>query len=64
MKAKIAEFPNIGITAMGFPHGWECEPLWQSKTTDPMSVPPRLLRYNERWGVFFKQATKYQQEKE
>ena len=33
MKAKIdtllSEYPNIDITAMGFPHNWEHEPLWQ-----------------------------------
>lgn len=33
MKAKIdallANHPDIDIVAMGFPHGWENEPLWQ-----------------------------------
>ena len=33
MKAKIdtllSEYPNIDITAMGFPHNWDHEPLWQ-----------------------------------
>ena len=32
-KAKIdtllAEFPDIDIAAMGFPRGWESEPLWK-----------------------------------
>lgn len=35
MKAKIdtllAAYPNIDVTAMGFPHGWETEPLWNNK---------------------------------
>ena len=34
MKAKIeklfAEFPNIDVAAMGFPKGWENEPLWKT----------------------------------
>lgn len=33
MKAKVnallLEYPMIDIAAMGFPHGWENEPLWQ-----------------------------------
>lgn len=33
MKAKIdallAEYPDIDVAAMGFPRGWESEPLWQ-----------------------------------
>ena len=33
MKAKIdallSAYPSIDITAMGFPRGWESEPLWQ-----------------------------------
>ena len=33
MKSKIdillADFPDINIAAMGFPRGWENEPLWQ-----------------------------------
>ena len=33
MKAKIdallLNFPDIDVVAMGFPHGWESEPLWQ-----------------------------------
>ena len=33
MKAKVdallAAYPSIDITAMGFPRGWESEPLWQ-----------------------------------
>ena len=33
MKAKIdallRAFPDIDIVAMGFPRGWESEPLWQ-----------------------------------
>jgi len=33
MKAKIdallADYPSIDINAMGFPRGWESEPLWQ-----------------------------------
>jgi abortive infection bacteriophage resistance protein len=33
MKVKIdtllANYPDIDIAAMGFPRGWECEPLWQ-----------------------------------
>ena len=33
MKAKLdtllAEYPNIDTAAMGFPRGWENEPLWQ-----------------------------------
>lgn len=32
MKAKIdallADYPDIDIAAMGFPRGWENEPLW------------------------------------
>ena len=33
MKAKIdallSAYPSIDVTAMGFPRGWESEPLWQ-----------------------------------
>jgi abortive infection bacteriophage resistance protein len=33
MKAKIdallSDYPSIDISAMGFPRGWENEPLWQ-----------------------------------
>ena len=33
MKAKVdallSAYPSIDIAAMGFPHGWENEPLWQ-----------------------------------
>ena len=33
MKAKVdallSAYPSIDITAMGFPRGWESEPLWQ-----------------------------------
>ena len=33
MKAKIdallSSYPSIDIVAMGFPRGWESEPLWQ-----------------------------------
>ena len=33
MKAKIdallSAYPSIDTSAMGFPHGWENEPLWQ-----------------------------------
>ena len=29
LKSLFAEFPNIDTTAMGFPQGWETEPLWQ-----------------------------------
>ena len=33
MKAKVdallAAYPSIDVTAMGFPRGWESEPLWQ-----------------------------------
>ena len=33
MKAKIdallVNFPDIDVVAMGFPHGWKSEPLWQ-----------------------------------
>ena len=33
MKAKIDAllrvFPDIDVVAMGFPRGWESEPLWQ-----------------------------------
>lgn len=33
MKVKIdtllANYPDIDIAAMGFPRGWESEPLWQ-----------------------------------
>ena len=33
MKAKIdvllSTYPSIDINAMGFPRGWETEPLWQ-----------------------------------
>jgi abortive infection bacteriophage resistance protein len=33
MKAKVdallAAYPSIDVTAMGFPCGWESEPLWQ-----------------------------------
>jgi len=33
MKAKVdallSVFPSIDVTAMGFPRGWESEPLWQ-----------------------------------
>ena len=33
MKAKIdallSAYPSIDITAMGFPRGWENEPLWR-----------------------------------
>lgn len=33
MKAKIdallADYPSIDINAMGFPNGWENEPLWK-----------------------------------
>ena len=27
--ALLAEYPSIDITAMGFPGGWENEPLWR-----------------------------------
>jgi hypothetical protein len=37
MKAKIdallAEYPDIDTAAMGFPRGWESEPLWQYGTS-------------------------------
>jgi hypothetical protein len=33
MKAKVdallSTYPSIDVTAMGFPRGWESEPLWQ-----------------------------------
>ena len=33
MKAKVdallSAYPSIDVTAMGFPRGWESEPLWQ-----------------------------------
>ena len=36
MKAKVdallAAYPSIDVTAMGFPRGWESEPLWLGMT--------------------------------
>ena len=29
LKALLAQFPNVDVTAMGFPELWENEPLWQ-----------------------------------
>jgi hypothetical protein len=28
LKILLKEYPNIDITAMGFPKDWEKEPLW------------------------------------
>ncbi len=28
LKLLLAEYPNVDITAMGFPKNWESEPLW------------------------------------
>ena len=28
-KALFAEYPNIDLLAMGFPPGWEKEPIWR-----------------------------------
>jgi abortive infection bacteriophage resistance protein len=30
LKTLLSNFPNVDPTAMGFPHGWEEEPLWRS----------------------------------
>ena len=30
LKALLAMFPNVDISAMGFPSGWELEPIWTS----------------------------------
>ena len=27
--ALLSAYPSIDVTAMGFPRGWENEPLWQ-----------------------------------
>ena len=29
LKALLAKYPNVDITAMGFPNNWQQEPLWQ-----------------------------------
>ena len=29
IEALLSDFPSIDIKAMGFPRGWENEPLWQ-----------------------------------
>lgn len=29
VKALLSAYPSIDVAAMGFPRGWECEPLWQ-----------------------------------
>ena len=29
IKSLLAAFPNVDTAAMGFPHGWETEPLWR-----------------------------------
>ena len=29
LKALFAKYPNIDTAAMGFPTGWESEPIWR-----------------------------------
>ena len=30
IKALLSAYPSIDINAMGFPHRWEAEPLWNA----------------------------------
>lgn len=29
LRSLFADFPEVDLRAMGFPNGWECEPLWR-----------------------------------
>ena len=39
IKALLAKYPTVNVAAMGFPAGWQSEPLWQShRNSTPTSV--------------------------
>ena len=35
----FVKFPQIDLSAMGFPKGWEQEPIWNIKTKSSLSHP-------------------------